>query len=71
MTKQKRSNSKPLKTKTPAVQEVYQRYFTPNPSPNWQAENDNFSLEQPSPFKWSPSETTYGIDVILCPAPNA
>lgn len=24
-------------------------------------DNDNSSLEQPSPLKWVPSETTYGI----------
>lgn len=68
---QKRSKDRPLKIKRPAIQERYLNYFIPTPSPLWRSDDDNFSLEQPSPYKWVPSETTYGIDVTLCPTPNA
>jgi hypothetical protein len=71
LTRQKRSQSGPLKRKRASVAERYMRFFAPVPSPLWQRDDDNFSLEQPSPFKWEPSETTYGIDVNLCLPPNA
>jgi hypothetical protein len=35
----------------------YRRFFCPTPSPLWQEDNDQFSLEQPSPLKYFPSET--------------
>jgi hypothetical protein len=70
-TRQKRSQIRPLKHKRLSVVERYRQFFIPTPSPLWQHDEDNFSLEQPSPYKWVPSETTYGIDVTLCPTPNA
>ena len=69
-TRQKRSNSKPLKPKTPTVQERYSRFFVPTTSPLWQ-DDGNYSLEQPSPLVWVPTVTTYGIDSSLCPVTNA
>jgi hypothetical protein len=59
------------KAKTPPLERRYSHFFVAVPSPLWQHDGDNFSLEQPSPYKWVPSKTTYGIDVTLCPMPNA
>lgn len=70
-TRQKRSKSRPLKTKTPTVQERYIQFFVPTPSPLWRDGDDNYSLEQPSPLVWVPTVTTYGIDATLCPVTNA
>jgi hypothetical protein len=53
------SRQKQLK-KLPIVKR-YQRFFTQIPSPVWRQEEDFFFYEQPSPLKWVPSETTYGI----------
>jgi hypothetical protein len=69
-TRQKRLKSRPLKSKTPTVQERYYQFFVPTPSPLWR-DNDNYSLEQPSPYVWVPTITTYGIDSTLCPVTNA
>ena len=69
--RQKRLKNKPLKTKVPTIQDRYNQFFVPSPSPLWQREDDNFSLDQPSPVKWVQTETTYGIDVTLCPPANA
>jgi hypothetical protein len=66
----KRSNSKPLKAKKSTVQERDSQFFVPTPSPLWQ-NDENYSLEQPSPFVWVPTVTTYGIDSSLCPVTNA
>ena len=61
-THQKRLKSRVLRHKDLAFLERYQRFFVSPPSPSWQNDNsDNSSLEQPSPLKWVPSETTYGI----------
>ena len=38
----------------------YERFFTPTPFV-WQQNDDFVFYEQPSPLKWVPSETTYGI----------
>jgi hypothetical protein len=66
----KRSKSKPLKTKKLTVQERYNQFFVPTPSPLWRDDND-YSLEQQSPIVWVPTVTTYGIDSTLCPVTNA
>jgi len=63
--------SKPLIFKRSQAEEQYNRFFTPTPSPLWPRDDDNFSLDQPSPYKWVETETTYGIDVTLCPMPDA
>jgi hypothetical protein len=55
----------------PTVEELYQRLFVPTPCPQWRNDNENFSLEQPSILKWVPSETTYGVGVILRRKSNA
>ena len=52
-------------------EQVYRKYFAASPSPSWRHENDNFSLEQPSPFQVVPTETTYGMDSTLCPTIDA
>jgi hypothetical protein len=62
---------KPFKAKKLTVEERYRRFFVAAPSVNWRHDDDNFSLEQPSPYRWIPNETTYGIDVTLCPVPDA
>ncbi len=49
------------------VEEEYRQFFVPSPPPAWQQDDDNFSLDQPSPLKFVPSETTYGIESIVCP----
>ncbi len=49
------------------VEEQYRHFFVPSPNPTWQRDEDNFSLDQPSPLKFVPSETTYGIESLLCP----
>ena len=62
---------KALKAKKGGLEKQYEEFFVPRPSPLWLRDEDNFSLEQPSPLKWVPSETTYGIDVNLCPTSDA
>ena len=64
------SRSKRVARKSPkdeerTSEELYRNFFVPAPSPLWKNDDDNFSLEQPSPFKWVPSETTYGVGHIL------
>jgi hypothetical protein len=43
------------------LSERYSRLFVVNISPLWRNENDDFSLDQPSPYKVVPSITTYGL----------
>jgi hypothetical protein len=45
----------------------YAHFFIPRPSPMWPHDDVNFSLDQPSPLKVVPSETTYGIGLLTCP----
>jgi hypothetical protein len=59
-TRKNRLKNKALKQERLLVVKRYQRFFIPPPPPSWQSD-DNSSLEQPSPLKWVPSETTYGI----------
>jgi len=66
----KRSKSKPLKTKKLTVQQRYNQFFVPTPSPLWRDDND-YSLEQQSPIVWVPTVTTYGIDSLCAPVTNA
>jgi len=61
---------KVVKDEKPGVEEQYSQFFVRNPRPAWQSEDDNHSLDQPSPLKVVPSETTYGIESLLCPAFN-
>jgi hypothetical protein len=49
----------------------YRRFFIPPPPRHWQQEEDIVPFEQPSPLKWVPSETTYGIGAQWCPITNA
>jgi hypothetical protein len=56
-----------LKDEKLGVEEQYLQFFVHNPRPAWQQADDNFSLDQPSPLKFVPSETTYGIESLLCP----
>jgi hypothetical protein len=55
--------NKALKRKRLSFIKRYQRFFVPPQPTLWQEDDDNSSLEQPSPLKWVPSETTYGIGV--------
>ena len=44
------------------MEESYRTLFREQVSPLWvDEENSDYSLEQPSPFKFVPSLTTYGI----------
>lgn len=71
VTPQKRSKNKSSRTKQPPLQDQYNQFFVAAPLHLWRGDDNNFSLEQPSPYKWIPSETTYGIDVTMCPIPDA
>jgi len=71
VTTRKKSGKSPLKPRTQTVQQKYGNFFVPAPSPYWQQDNEDFSLDQPSPYKWVQTETTYGIDVTLIPGSNA
>lgn len=61
MNKSKPKAKKNRKSKSsPALVRQYLRFFSPVPSLGRQ-DDDNFYFDQPSPLKWVPSETTYGI----------
>lgn len=49
-----------------SLKREYARYFVFLPS--LPCNTDTFSLEQPSPLEWFPSETTYGIGSQLMPS---
>lgn len=55
--------------KEKSVETEYLEYFVPQPAPLWSNSDENYSLEQPSPFKWVPSETTYGVGHLAAPVP--
>jgi hypothetical protein len=57
--------TRPVKQPKLTVEFRYQQFFVPQPPSTWPQNDDNFSLEQPSPLKWVPTETTYGINVPL------
>jgi hypothetical protein len=59
--RQKQLKGKALKRKKLSVVKQYERFFTPIPSLFWRQDEDIVFFEQPSPLKWVPSETTYGI----------
>jgi hypothetical protein len=59
--RQKRLKNMVLKQKKLSVTKRYQQFFSPIPSLFYRHDDGNVSLEQPSPLKWVPSETTYGI----------
>jgi hypothetical protein len=71
VTRRKRSQSWPFRVKMPAVVKRYNRFFVPPPPRPWQQDEDIVPFEQPSPLKWVPSETTYGIGAQWCPMTNA
>jgi hypothetical protein len=66
-----RAKIKSLRVKKATIQDQYTRFFVPAPSPLWVHDDEGFSLDQPSPYKWVETETTYGIDTTLCPISNA
>lgn len=56
----------------PVTEHLYRQLFEPVTAPAGQlGDEENYSLDQPSPYKWVQTETTYGIDVDLCITPNA
>jgi hypothetical protein len=63
MPENRRSTAKKQKS----LKEKYLGYFSPIHSPLWRNDDENYSLEQPSPLKWVPSETTYGIGPVVEP----
>ena len=56
---------KVLNPEMPGVEKQYLEFFVPNPPPVWRQDDDDVSLDQPSPLKTVPSETTYGIESIV------
>lgn len=50
--------------------ERYQEFFVPHQHLH-RIDDEGLSLEQPSPYRWVPSETTYGIGSILPVEQNA
>ena len=57
--------------KVKSLEAEYLGIFVPAPLPQWQRDDENYSLEQPSPLKWVPSETTYGVGSLQPVLPNA
>ena len=59
----KKKHRRKPQSRTPqkgVLERRYSLYFRPNPS-DWSTEDDEFSLEQPSPVKRVETEVTYGI----------
>jgi hypothetical protein len=56
---EKHTSSRSGKSKT--LGSEYLEHFVPNVCPAWEKDEDNFSLEQPSPLKLVPTETRYSI----------
>ena len=54
-----------------SVEADYLEFFVPKVSPLWRTDDDEFSLEQPSPLKIVPTETHYGDGGIFYPTPVA
>ena len=48
--------------KRAALENRYLQYFTPPPPRTWQQGEGAPIFDWPSPLKWVPSETTYGIN---------
>jgi hypothetical protein len=67
----KTEKRKEPRRKAKRLEAEYSRFFVPTPSPLWPEDDINFSLEQPSPLKVVPSETTYGILVPCLPNSTA
>jgi hypothetical protein len=59
---------KDLGGKAKNLAQHYVEFFIPRPSPMWIHDDLNFSLDQPSPLKVVPSETSYGIGLLTRPA---
>jgi hypothetical protein len=61
LTHQRRLQNRPLQRKGRSFVTRYQKFFI-SPAPRtWQEDEDIAPFDQPSPLKWVPSETTYGI----------
>jgi hypothetical protein len=63
-TRQSRLKNKVLKRESLSFVKHYQRFFIQPPPMPWQQDEDIMPFEQPSPLKWVPSETTYGIGTL-------
>lgn len=50
-------------SKSHVLEHQYTKFFVPPPPRPWQADEDISPFDQPSPLKWVPTETTYGIGV--------
>jgi len=59
--KSRKSFANSKKRGTNSLEIKYNRFFVACPSPLWASDDDQFSLEQPSPLQRIESETTYGI----------
>jgi hypothetical protein len=59
--RQKQLKKAALKSRKLPIVKRYQKFFYPIPSLVWRQDEDFSPFEQPSPLKWVPSETTYGI----------
>jgi hypothetical protein len=63
-TRQNRLKKRVLKRESLLFVKHYQRFFIQPPPMPWQQDEDIMPFEQPSPLKWVPSETTYGIGTL-------
>jgi hypothetical protein len=61
----KRTQSKSSSKKDPTIEEQYSEFFVPRVSPLWAKDENDFSLEQPSPLKVVPTETSYIVGGIV------
>src|SRR5262245_2291335 len=56
-----------LRVKKSTVERQYNQFFVPDRA----HDEEVASLDQPSPYKWVETETTYGVETPLCPIPDA
>jgi hypothetical protein len=63
----KRSNPKSSHPQETTIEDQYVEFFVPRVSPLWAKDADDYSLEQPSPLKPVPTETSYMDGGIVYP----
>lgn len=71
--RRKAVKSRSARAKKPSVEKQYARFFISAPSPLWQNDDVNFSLDQPHFFEDVPTETVYISPALmdLCHTSNA
>ena len=63
----KRIRSKPSQAADTTVEDQYAEFFVPKVSPLWAKDEHDYSLEQPSPLRFVPTETSYMDGGIVYP----